>query len=64
MLININEIKVNPGRRGAAPEDVQRLSESVAEVGMMNPDHRHRRSHLDCRFAPPGGGKTVGLDGD
>ena len=37
MLININEIKVNPGRREAAPEDVQRLSESVAEVGMMNP---------------------------
>ena len=37
MLININEIKVNPGRRKAAPEDVQRLSESVAEVGMMNP---------------------------
>ena len=37
MLININEIKVNPGRREATPEDVQRLSESVAEVGMMNP---------------------------
>lgn len=37
MLININEIKVNPGRREVAPEDVQRLSESVAEVGMMNP---------------------------
>ena len=37
MRININEIKVNPGRREAAPEDVQRLSESVAEVGMMNP---------------------------
>ena len=37
MLININEIKVNPGHREAAPEDVQRLSESVAEVGMMNP---------------------------
>lgn len=37
MLININDIKINPGRREAAPEDVQRLSESVAEVGMMNP---------------------------
>lgn len=37
MLININEIKVDPGRREAAPEDVQRLSESIAEVGMMNP---------------------------
>ena len=37
MLININEIKVNPGRRDAATKDVQRLSESIAEVGMMNP---------------------------
>ncbi len=37
MLININDIKINPGRREAAPEDVQKLSESVAEVGMMNP---------------------------
>ncbi len=37
MLINIDSIKVNPGRREAAPEDVQRLSESIAEVGMMNP---------------------------
>lgn len=37
MLININNIKINPGRREAMPEDIQRLSESVAEVGMMNP---------------------------
>ena len=37
MLIKIDDIKINPGRREAAPEDVQRLSESVAEVGMMNP---------------------------
>ena len=37
MLININDIKINPGRREAALADVQRLSESVAEVGMMNP---------------------------
>lgn len=37
MLININDIKINPGRREAAPEDVQRLLESIAEVGMMNP---------------------------
>ncbi len=37
MLININDIKINPGRREAVPEDVQRLSESIAEVGMMNP---------------------------
>ena len=37
MLININDIEINPGRREAAPEAVQRLSESIAEVGMMNP---------------------------
>ena len=37
MLININDIKINLGRREAALEDVQRLSESIAEVGMMNP---------------------------
>jgi len=37
MLINIDNIKINPGRREAAPEAVQRLSESIAEVGMMNP---------------------------
>jgi len=37
MLININDIKINSKRREAAPEDVQRLSESIAEVGMMNP---------------------------
>lgn len=37
MLIKIDDIKINPGRREAAPEDVQRLSESIAEVGMMNP---------------------------
>ena len=37
MLININDIKINHERRKTAPEDVQRLSESIAEVGMMNP---------------------------
>ncbi len=37
MLININNIQINPGRREATPEDVQRLSESIVEVGMMNP---------------------------
>ena len=37
MLININDIKINSGRREATPEDVQRLSASIAEVGMMNP---------------------------
>ena len=37
MRININDIKINPGRREVTPEDVQQLSESIAEVGMINP---------------------------
>lgn len=37
MLININDIKINLGRRKIMPADIQRLSESVSEVGMMNP---------------------------
>ena len=37
MRIKIGDIKINPGRRAVTSEDVQRLSESIAEVGMMNP---------------------------
>ena len=37
MKININEIKINPGRRTAAPVDVQKLAESMAEIGLMHP---------------------------
>lgn len=37
MKININEIKINPGRRTAAPVDVHKLAESMAAVGLMHP---------------------------
>ena len=37
MKININKIKINPGRRTAAPVDVQKLAESMAEIGLMHP---------------------------
>lgn len=37
MKINISEIKINPGRRTAAPVDVQKLAESMAEIGLMHP---------------------------
>ena len=37
MRININEIKVNSDRRSASPDDVQKLADSIAEVGMINP---------------------------
>lgn len=35
-LININDIRINSGWREIAPEDVKRLSESIAEIGMTN----------------------------
>ena len=37
MRININEIKVNSNRRKASKDDIQRIADSIAEVGMMNP---------------------------
>ncbi|WP_305116982.1 ParB/RepB/Spo0J family partition protein [Acutalibacter muris] len=37
MLIPINGIKLNPGRRGAEPEDVETLAKSIAELGLLNP---------------------------
>ena len=37
MLIPINGIKLNPGRRDAEPEDVEILAKSIAELGLLNP---------------------------
>ena len=37
MRININEIKVNEGRRVATPEAIEAMVASIHEVGMMNP---------------------------
>ena len=37
MRIPISEIKVNPGRRNAAPADVRELADSIAEIGLLNP---------------------------
>ena len=37
MLININEIKINEGRRTVTSEAIQGLTESIREIGMMNP---------------------------
>ena len=37
LLIPINEITVNPGRREAAPGDVKELADSILELGMINP---------------------------
>ena len=35
MLININEIKINEGRRAATPEAIDAMTASIREVGMM-----------------------------
>ena len=35
--ISINEIKIHPGRRKAAPGDVKELANSILEVGLINP---------------------------
>ena len=37
MRIPINEIKLNPGRREAEPEDIKNLADSIAELGLLNP---------------------------
>ena len=37
MLININEIKINEGRRVVTSEAIEAMAASIREVGMMNP---------------------------
>ena len=37
MRININDIKIKEGRRVATPENIEKLAESLREIGMMNP---------------------------
>ena len=37
MKIKISNIKINPGRREAAPEAIEELARSIAAVGLMNP---------------------------
>ncbi len=37
MRIQIDKIKVNPGRREALPEHIEELAKSIAEVGLLNP---------------------------
>lgn len=37
MRVPINEIKLNPGRREAEPEDMRSLADSIAELGLLNP---------------------------
>lgn len=37
MKIRINDIKVNPGRRGTLEKDVEELAASIMEIGLLNP---------------------------
>lgn len=37
MLVQISEIKINPGRREARAEDIRELADSISEVGLLNP---------------------------
>ena len=37
MRIQIDKIKVSPGRREALPEHIEELAKSIAEVGLLNP---------------------------
>ena len=44
MLIEISAITIDPGRREALPEDIQKMAKSMSEVGLINPitiDKRH-----------------------
>ena len=37
MLVQINEIVVNPGRRNTVPESVRELADSISKLGLLNP---------------------------
>jgi len=37
MLLNINEIKVNPGRRELSQSGIEKLAQSITDIGLLNP---------------------------
>lgn len=37
MLVSINKIKVNPGRREVESKDINDLAKSISEIGLLNP---------------------------
>lgn len=37
MLVPINEIKINSGRRSARPDGIKDLAKSISEIGLLNP---------------------------
>ena len=36
MFVKISEIKINPGRREAAPKAIEEMTKSIAAVGLIN----------------------------
>ena len=51
MLVSIDAIQVSADRRTASPEQVKALSESISDIGLLNP-------------TPAGGREVSRLDGD
>ena len=37
MLVSINKIKINPGRREVDAKDIEDLAKSISEIGLLNP---------------------------
>lgn len=37
MLVNIDAIQVNPGRRPASADQIETLAQSMADIGLLNP---------------------------
>ena len=37
MLVQISNIKINPGRREAKAENVREMADSILEIGLLNP---------------------------
>lgn len=62
MRIQISEIKVNPGRRTAAPERVAELAKSIAEIGLLNPVTLDRANTLIAGLHRLEAAKLLGWD--
>ncbi len=69
MLVSINKIKVNPGRREVEAKDINDLAKSISEIGLLNPitvtpDHAliaglHRYPPLTLRYGICGCSTTL-----
>ena len=37
MKVNVNDIKINPGRRSVSQDGIEELAFSISEIGLLNP---------------------------